>query len=407
MAKKIVFDKAEIRRMLRTGPKTVSSRGKAAIPSQRIIGAPSADVLGAFADAEDIVVGAAQQSMATAMKAASGSRTAGGAGVVGDDILAVFDYTDATGQVLDFMRAHEKPSRARRMVRDAAVPFLNTAAMLSILQTRAALGEDIGAQLPSLGVRGKATTLLSKGLRVLPLKGPTLSDTGAMARVFSARWRGGGIGPRFGRALLEFGPFGETDLTRPWGIPFTDPDEHPKRFWAGADAVSSNSKSNLTYSQLAWAHELGYTFKVTAPMVGLFGRLAGLVGDQGADPIYGDDAAKLYFGWTKPVKQADGIVRRVPKQHLVTVAPRPWMQSGIRSAQITAKTMAPNMAASVFSRWTQFAAGAKVRARGAGAQGLAMFVGKEIGLPEGGLLGRGELRLGVSGAIGKTIREGI
>lgn len=324
-----------------------------------------------------------------------------------------FTPTDATESALMIMQSYRHIKHAKKLTHDAVVGFVNGAALRAVMEARGALGTEIGfvqkgtVRLPAhhrTKIRrvGKPSRNLRIGGNIDDLK-----DTGGLAEVFSARWRGDATQPEPGKIMVEFGPFGRTNMSTLWGIPFTDPDEHPVRFWATSPLMSSASggmpdkRSKLTYAELAWTHELGYKFKITPGMVALMKSLAlGKGSDGKGDPKFGEWAKILYFGWTKverkqiPKGSSTAPVHRVPKRKTVHVAPRPWMGPAISSAVKIAKKEARGMASLVFHTWTQYAAGSSERRRGE-------LVDRRIARGKAGV-SRGELRFGVTGKLRST-----
>lgn len=293
----------------------------------------------------------------------------GGRFAVGGDLSdmggmdVVFFPDDFTALMMDAMRRSASVSAAKRLLRDNVAAFVEAAAMRAVMEARGALGADIGSETQP-GAPGRRFSIVrtqvrpdtadvSRDLRTRRTLA-NLADTGRMAEVFSARWQGDVPSPLSGMMRMELGPFGPTALMARYGVPATDPASHPERFWARSAVMSRAADSKLTYAELAVAHEVGYSFKVTQGMTGI---MAALAFKDGGDPVFGPAARALYLAWTEPVSGA-GRGRRTPKAGLVVNVPaRPWMGPSLRSTVQEARRLAPEMARAVFGGWVQVARG--------------------------------------------------
>lgn len=247
-------------------------------------------------------------------------------------------------------------------------PFLNDLATFIVHQMRANVA--VG------GVGGKSEVAVGTRLTRFQTRDKTtpLTDTGDMARVLSADFHV----TVSGRHALRIGPLGTTAWSIQAGIDTIEANERPTSlppFFAtvditsGAERVSTKDgesferevtpsvgapqkSTKLTYPEVAWLQELGWSFQVTDAMADMFQSLGGFnkngVKESDGHPIFGEGAALLYRAMSYK-SQRGGRVPAVGK--VLTVPARPFMRPAMEKSANLVAVRWPAVSAQVFNDW--------------------------------------------------------
>lgn len=212
-------------------------------------------------------------------------------------------------------------------------------------------------------------------------KDTPLNDTGRMALALSADFHAD-TSKRF---ALRIGPLGRTPWSKQARFKTIDADERPDKLPTGATGSvgflaeeaqrgaaaagrggevdaddeaaagggAATQKSKLTYAEVAWMHELGWSFKVTEPMAKLFQALGGFNNAGGrmnqGHPVFGAGAALLYGVMT--VSLGEGMGRAPAIGKVITVPARPFMQPAMEESANLVASRWPAISAQVFNDW--------------------------------------------------------